>query len=233
VDLYEAYKLRVETIIARQWVNVSSYNSTHITYNLSVYVLNTFDSNRSLNITPDSDWGSSYMVTDLATNSSNITSFSKRFVRPNYPSQAEETITIDEASVNSTWLSNGVQIINPYDPPTKTCVFFSEEWRCLNATERGAGCMWVNNLGCQFPPIGRLYAYEGESCLFLQCGKGLTCNANDICVWPSERITGRFALANLWVLAPISLFTIITIFIFYRRRKIRKSRKGEGLPFTY
>jgi len=103
----------------RQWINVSSYTFTTITYNLSIWVFNSLSYDSPFNVTPDSNYGSTYNIATLTSNTSNITYFSKTYTRPQYPFESEQSLIITTPSLNNTWNGNSLLIINPYDPPSK------------------------------------------------------------------------------------------------------------------
>ena len=224
----------------KQWVNVSSYNNTHIVYNLSVWVLNGYTTMQAFEIGVDNSWGDNYTIS-LGANETNTSVFSRIFVRPNYPSQSEETITISTPVVNNTWFGNGVQIINPFDPPSKTCSFYPEEWRCLGASELGRGCFWYNGIGCQFPPTGRVQAQEGESCLFLRCEHNLVCNPYKICTKPEKLVEiPVFEIPESvedviteptkfwWIWFTIPPFVVVPL-VYYKRRELKKKRLAKKI----
>jgi len=100
---------------AKQWINVSGYNTTHITYNLLVQLFNPLSYTSDFNVTPDSSWGSTYNILSLASNTSNITTFQKTYER----NETDENTTIAAPVVNNTWTGNSILL--PIPNKYRTC----------------------------------------------------------------------------------------------------------------
>ena len=98
-------------IECQQYANISSYNATYVTYSLTIWVYNHMGSAQSVNVTPDSNWGSWYVIYSLSDNATNSSSFYRNFER-----QASTTnSTIQAASINYTQTQpcNSILIIIP------------------------------------------------------------------------------------------------------------------------
>jgi len=102
----------------QQYANISFYNSTHVNYSLSIWVYNHFGSLQSINVTPDSNWTSWYVINNLPNNQTNTTTFYKMFTREN----TDTNVTILAPSIN----------VSGYQPPNSLLIYIPATTACYN-----------------------------------------------------------------------------------------------------
>lgn len=101
---------------ATSYLEVSSYNNTHIVYNLTVEAFNPNDSPfSSITITPSANFGAAKTISLLA-NSSNRTSFTNTSIR-GLTSDAFFNVAGVAITGNIVMTTNPIKSLNPIDPP--------------------------------------------------------------------------------------------------------------------
>jgi len=110
------------TFIIRQSINVLDYNSTNITYALHLYLFNALDYNiTDANVTIEGNITTTSFLINMTSNSSNVTTFSMTFRRPDFQTETDMNITsLANITFNGElYSSNSMWMILPIDPITK------------------------------------------------------------------------------------------------------------------
>jgi hypothetical protein len=112
------YIIKKRPIKVYQWLQVTNWTNTNITYELTIIVYNndsiTFS---NIHVVPDNKFGSSYIISNLAPGQENKTILVNISNRPNQ----DEWFNVSPAviSTNVTGQSNKIDTILPIDPPSK------------------------------------------------------------------------------------------------------------------
>lgn len=106
------------SLIIFQYGQVFFYNDTHITYNLSLIVVNNYtDTITNINVIPDSDFGDPYNIPTIESGDYNETFIGENMLVRGM-ADTDYIISKPIFSGNYTGDSNTLQLINPIDPPT-------------------------------------------------------------------------------------------------------------------